>query len=106
MVQHRACIVSKAIQGKNYNTTIILNRKASGLYTKNTLTQWFFWLYKKTSIDSLSSHSGHRTFITNLANKGVCVRDLANLAGHKSLITTMICIETNDEIKRQSVELV
>jgi integrase/recombinase XerD len=66
----------------------------------------FFWLYKKAGIGSASSHSGRRTFITNLANKGVGVRVLASLAGHKSLNTTMIYIDTNDEIKRQAVELV
>lgn len=34
------------------------------------------------------------------------MRVLASLAGHKSLNTTMIYIETNDEIKRQAVELI
>lgn len=75
-------------------------------FSANTLTQWFFWLYKKAGISSASSHSGRRTFITNLANKGVGVRVLASLAGHKSLNTTMIYIDTNDDIKRRAVELV
>ena len=52
-------------------------------FSANTMTQWFFWLYKKAGISSASSHSGRRTFITNLANKGVGVRVLASLAGHK-----------------------
>lgn len=65
-----------------------------------------FWLYKKAGISSASNHSGRRTFITNLANKGVGMRVLASLAGHKSLNTTMIYIDTNDEIKRQAVELI
>ncbi len=73
--------------------------------TANTLTQWFFSLYKKAGISSASSHSGGRTFITNLAIKGVGVRVLASLAGYKSLNTIMIYIDTNDEIKRQAVEL-
>ena len=84
---------------------LFYTEKRSG-FTANTLTQWFFWLYKKAGISSASSHSGRRTFITNLANKGVGVRVLASLAGHKSLNTTMIYIDTNDEIKRQAVELV
>jgi integrase/recombinase XerD len=75
-------------------------------FNANTLTQWFFWLYKKAGISSASSHSGRRTFITNLANKGVGVRVLASLAGHKSINTTMIYIDTNDEIKRRAVELI
>jgi len=75
-------------------------------FSANTMTQWFFWLYKKAGISSASSHSGRRTFITNLANKGVGVRVLASLAGHKSLNTTMIYIDTNDDIKRRAVELI
>jgi integrase/recombinase XerD len=63
-------------------------------------------LYKKSGVSSASSHSGRRTFITNLANKGVGVRVLASLAGHKSINTTQIYIETNDEIKRNAVELI
>jgi integrase/recombinase XerD len=34
------------------------------------------------------------------------VRVLASLAGHKSINTTQIYIETNDEIKRNAVELI
>lgn len=33
------------------------------------------------------------------------MRVLASLAGHKSLSTTIIYIDTNDEIKRQAIEL-
>jgi integrase/recombinase XerD len=46
------------------------------------------------------------TFITNLTNKGVGVRVLPSLAGHKSINTTQIYIKTNDEIKRNAVELI
>jgi integrase/recombinase XerD len=53
-----------------------------------------------------SSHSGRRTFITTLANKGVGVRVLAVLAGHSSITTTQAYIDVNDEIKRSAVELI
>ncbi len=90
---------------KDKNQPLFYTEKREG-FNANTLTQWFFWLYKKAGITSASSHSGRRTFITNLANKGVGVRVLASLAGHKSINTTMIYIDTNDEIKRRAVELV
>ena len=90
---------------KDRQKPLFYTEKREG-FTANTLTQWFFWLYKKAGISSASSHSGRRTFITNLANKGVGVRVLASLAGHKSINTTMIYIDTNDEIKRRAVELV
>lgn len=90
---------------KDSTQPLFFTEKSKG-FSANTLTQWFFWLYKKAGISSASSHSGRRTFITNLANKGVGVRVLASLAGHKSLNTTMIYIEANDDIKRRAVELV
>ena len=89
---------------KDKDKPLFYTEKREG-FNANTLTQWFFWLYKKAGISSASSHSGRRTFITNLANKGVGVRVLASLAGHKSINTTMIYIDTNDEIKRQAVQL-
>ena len=90
---------------KDRQKPLFYTEKREG-FTANTLTQWFFWLYKKAGISSASSHSGRRTFITNLANKGVGVRVLASLAGHKSINTTMVYIDTNDEVKRSAVELV
>ncbi|NDH68402.1 MAG: site-specific integrase, partial [Gammaproteobacteria bacterium] len=53
-----------------------------------------------------SSHSGRRTFITTLANKGVSVRLLASLVRHQSISTTQRYIDVNDEMKRNAVELV
>jgi integrase/recombinase XerD len=75
-------------------------------FSANTLTQYFFWLYKKAGINNASSHSGRRTFITTLANKGIGVRVLASLAGHKSIAVTQHYIDTNDEMKRAAVELI
>jgi integrase/recombinase XerD len=94
-----------AYKVKDRTQPLFYTEKRSG-FTANTLTQWYFWLYKKSGVSSASSHSGRRTFITNLANKGVGVRVLASLAGHKSINTTQIYIETNDEIKRNAVELI
>jgi len=75
-------------------------------WTPNTLCQHFFWLYKKAGIAGASSHSGRRQFITTLANKGISVRILASLAGHKSIATTQRYVTVNSEIKRRAVELV
>ncbi len=44
--------------------------------------------------------------ITQLANKGVGVRVLASLAGHKSIAVTQKYIDINDEIKRNAIELI
>ncbi len=75
-------------------------------FTANTLTQHFHYLYKRAGLAGCSSHSGRRSFITNLASKGISVRVLASLAGHKSIATTQKYIDVNDDMKRKAVELV
>jgi integrase/recombinase XerD len=80
-------------------------KRATG-FTPNTLAQHFHRLYRGAGIEGASSHSGRRTFITNLASKGVGVRVLMSLAGHKHIGTTQAYIDVNDEMKRQAVELV
>jgi integrase/recombinase XerD len=80
-------------------------KRASNGYNANTLTQFFHYLYKRAGVYGASSHSGRRTFITNLASKGVGVRVLASLAGHKNISTTQCYIDVNDDMKRKAVEL-
>ncbi|MDO9049913.1 MAG: site-specific integrase [Methylotenera sp.] len=64
-------------------------------FSANGLCQWSFWAYKRAGINGASSHSGRRSFITNLANKGIGVRVLASLAGHKSIMVTQRYIDVN-----------
>ena len=79
-------------------------RKSDG-YNANTLTQFFHYLYKRAGVFGASGHSGRRTFITNLASKGVGVRVLMSLAGHRNISTTQAYIDVNDDMKRKAVEL-
>jgi len=81
-------------------------KQASDGFNANTLTQFFHYLYKRVGLDGASSHSGRRTFITNLAAKGVGVRVLMSLAGHRNISTTQAYIDVNDDMKRKAVELV
>ena len=74
-------------------------------FSANTLAQFFTTLYARVGIDGASSHSGRRGFITNLANKGVSVRVLMELAGHSSMAVTQKYIDVNAEMLRASVEL-
>ena len=63
-------------------------------------------LYDDAGLDRATSHSTRRTFITTLAHKGVNVRVLAALAGHKSIATTQRYIELNENVLRAAVEMV
>ena len=81
-------------------------KRASDGFTANTLTQFFHYLYKRAGIVGASSHSGRRTMISTLAAKGISVRLLASLAGHRNISTTQAYIDVNDDMKRKAVELV
>lgn len=63
-------------------------------------------IYDAAGFDRVTSYSGHRTFITTLAHKGVNVRVLAALADHRHIATTQRYIELNDNVLRAAVELV
>ena len=75
-------------------------------FSANTLAQHFHYIYKRAGVEGASSHSGRRTFITNLAAKGVGVRVLMSLAGHRNISTTQAYIDVNDDMKRRAVELI
>lgn len=79
--------------------------KTGKAFSANGLCQRIIKLYVAAGVDKATSHSGRRTFITNLANKGVNVRILAELAGHKHISTTQRYIELNEEVLKAAIEL-
>ncbi|OIM97776.1 integrase [Polynucleobacter sp. QLW-P1DATA-2] len=75
-------------------------------FSANGLCVWFFQLYRNSGISGASSHSGRRTMITTLANKGVGVRVLAEIAGHRSIAVTQKYIDANPEMMRNAMNLI
>ncbi len=91
----------------NTNRKFFYSQKhTSDGFTANTLTQFFHYLYKRVGIDGASSHSGRRSFATNIASKGVGIKVLQKLLGHKNIQTTSVYIYANDDMLRKAVELV
>lgn len=80
--------------------------KTGKQFSANGLCQVILHIYDAAGLDKATSHSGRRTFITTLAHKGVNVRVLAALAGHRHIATTQRYIELNDNVLRAAVELV
>ena len=76
-----------------------------GHFSANTMCQLFINIFHASGLQSASSHSGRRTFITRLANKGVGVRVLAALAGHSSIAVAQLYIDVNDAKLANAVEL-
>ncbi len=75
-----------------------------------SITVWFHRLYGSLGMDGCSSHSGRRTFVTKAARKiveaGGSLRDVQQLAGHRSLQTTQGYIDENPQAKRRVVEMI
>ena len=94
------------IPNKAANNAPLILSKTGKRFSANGLCQRFLKLYDAAGIDAATSHSGRRTFITTLANKGVNVRVLAELAGHSNISTTQRYIEINDGVLGQAVELI
>ncbi|WP_375698428.1 tyrosine-type recombinase/integrase [Pseudophaeobacter sp. TrK17] len=83
----------------------LLPSQKGGHFSPNTMCQLFLEIYKACGLKDASSHSGRRTYITRLANRGVGVRLLAALAGHRHISTTQRYIDVNSDQLSQAVEL-
>lgn len=62
-------------------------------------------LYQAAGVDGASSHSGRRTFATNLAERGVGVFVLKELLGHANIQTTSVYVDAGEHQQRNAVEL-
>jgi integrase/recombinase XerD len=101
LISYIACI-----DRSNTSKPLFASQKSRTGFTANTLCQHFHYMYKNAGVTGASSHSGRRTFITNLCARGVGVRVLMSLAGHKNIGTTQAYIDVNDEQLRKAVELI
>jgi len=84
----------------------LFSTQRSAAFSANSLTQVVNALYKQAGFDGASSHSGRRGFLTNLAEKGVSVRVMMALAGHRNMATTQRYIDLRPGVLRNAVELV
>lgn len=83
---------------------LFFTQKGHG-FTPQTVINLFASLYESACIPGASSHSGRRSFITKLANKGVSAKVLMTLARHRHLSTTQRYIDVNDAMLEAAVEL-
>ena len=78
--------------------------------TANAVAVWFGRHYRALGFNGCSSHSGRRTYITRAARRavqaGCSLKDVQELAGHKSLADTQKYIDSNEDGKRRLAELI
>lgn len=83
----------------------LIRSQKGGHFSPTTLVMLFRRIYDLAGLCDARSHSGRRSFITKLANKGVSVRVVQTLAGHSSMQTTQRYIDVNEGMLVQAVEL-
>ena len=88
----------KGVDGNwDLNAPLIKNQMPSGKFSSASLQQCFKKMYDSVGIDA-SSHSGRRSFCTNLSENGISITNLQTLMGHQSISTTALYINENPKI--------
>ena len=67
----------------------------AGPMTAASMARFLKTLYREAGIAGASWHSGRRTLITRLAERGVDLKAIAEIAGHASIRTTAVYVEAN-----------
>lgn len=92
----------KEAEGTLFHRDAALFKSQKGsAFTPNTLQQLFHRLYDLARLPGASSHSGRRTFATNLIEKGVDIKAVSTLMGHSSIAMTAQYVEDNPKRLKQ-----
>ena len=87
----------------------VVRSERGGQMTAKSIVNWFGRTYRDLGLAGCSSHSGRRTFITRAARlihkAGGSLRDVQELAGHRSIKTTQGYIEGDSDAQRRLVHL-
>ena len=94
---------------KSGSDAVITSERGANCLSASSVVNWFAKLYRALRFEGCSSHSGRRTFITNAARavhrSGASLRDVQQLAGHRSIEQTQAYIEGDSLAKRRLVAM-
>ncbi len=74
----------------------LIRSQKGGHFSATTMVMLFRRIFDAAGIKDARSHSGRRSFLTKLAQKGCSVFVLQQLAGHKSISTTQRYVTVNE----------
>ena len=97
--------LTKYISERPSNTQVpnlFINQQRSA-FSANSLTHALLKLYRDAGFDNGSSHSGRRTYATNLLLAGVDIVAVKTLMNHANIATTAEYITHNDEYLKKIV---
>lgn len=75
-----------------------------GRFSSGSLQRTYKNMYMSVGLgEMVSSHSGRRTFITNLISSGIDMKTVSTLSGHSSIQTTLDVYSVPNPIKMENV---
>ena len=90
---------------RHLDTPLIISQRNRQAFSSLTLSMLFNEIYEIAGIRT-SSHSGRRTFATRLNAKGIGMRTIEKLMGHKHIGTTALYCDVSEDTLRNAVEVV
>lgn len=105
----RKALIALRAEAGDPTGPVIRSERGERMLAKS-IVNWFAGLFDLLGYTGCSSHSGRRTFITNAARRlhrtGGSLRDVQQLAGHRSIEMTQRYIEGDTLAKRRIVNLI
>jgi len=84
--------------GALFNRNAPLFKSQKGLaFSANTMARMINNLYRVNGFVGCTSHTGRRSAITKLVNKGISLNKVKIIAGHNNIQTTMRYVDTNPD---------
>ena len=81
---------------------LFVSQKGSA-FTSNSLSHLMLKLYHAAGFEQASSHSGRRSFATNILRSGVDIVALKTLMNHSNIATTAEYVSHNEEYLKQAI---
>lgn len=101
--------VLKALRKADPSDGPVIRSERGAAMTPASIVNWFAGFYRSLDLKGCSSHSGRRTFITKAARlvprTGGSLRDIQQLAGHRSISMTQSYIDGDTRAKRELIGL-
>ena len=97
---------------RNYTFSLqqtVVQSQKGGSMDRQSVVNWFKLLYNELGLVGASSHSGRRTFATELgrrlSNAGCSINDLKTLMGHSNISVTNAYLEQNPDGQKALVNI-